>query len=958
MFRRARFWRLFAWGAVVLALLAGGLACRLSLGTGSQATAPPVATPTGAPTTTPAGGTNAPVRRPLGLPFGVWQPARLKAAPPGEHQTRPGEPPPAQATLWDRPTGQDLQPGQPVVPQGGDTYTRNIYERPFVENTQDTYFPDLDITEARLSLDAQWVYVTIVLYGLHPDVGFPQGSYGVELDLDRDGRGDLLVWVERGVQSTEWADTRVAVYVDADEDLGAARACLPDAPFNGTGYERLLYYEARGEDPDLAWARWVPGERPVVQLAFKRTLLEGRDQFTWWVWADGKLNWPAAMNFHDSIPFPNAGSPYPDHPLFPARAIARVDNTCRGAFGFEPTDEDLACHVCPPDREFPPDEPFKMCPSPEGPPVEGCTWDEDQDAWECPLTALATARARSPEAVDASATPSAGEGLVEAAGRSLLPEHLSRLLGPVDPTATALCRWNPYTCAWDCDDQCPIDLGALPGPLFEVCRPISIDDPSAGLLCGVGGEPPDIPRWERWTWSDTQCRWEQSCFSQPSLLWDKSDTCETIVAGVGPVPAEFLRGELAAIGLADLVPPDALMASILVCGRDLDGDGRVLPEDAEAIFRVNPGDELEVCVEAQCSLNCQTLTAPPDTQYQCPGGPDTGPLDESCTWVDGPFRTEAGTFAQCYIDDGDGSMTETLPDGTVTIDIDDSNLLYRWNDQNCAWELEECFYGPNCPAQCPMPPEGPDFCDNRVQLDDGRWLCTWFDVATVLIPPQICAWNEQTCAWACEDAQCPMPENGPDDATKEAVFGRSDWVCEPRPGDPGVWVCSLPASDAPPYLCTWNEQQCAWSCEVGVCQPPASPQDEGYCEQRGDGSWVCPGRGTFDECEWDTGECRWRCWNICQVDTNGPDGCDKVIPQGGNTWACITGTQNLTCTFNTNPNVCDWQCNLQCEIPSTPPPACTYKYKQLGLGYWECYDQNNNITRWRYNLSQCRWVQE
>ncbi len=875
---------------------------------------------------------------------------RLRQQPPQEHQTQPGEPPPPAATLWDRPTGQDLQPGRPVVPQGGDTYTRNIYERPFNEVAQDTYFPDLDIVEGRLSMDGSWVYVSIVLYGLHPEVGFPQGSYGVELDLDRDGRGDVLVWVEGGVQSTAWADTRVAVYLDADGDVGAARACLPDAPFNGSGYERLVYYEARGEDPDLAWVRWVAGERPMVQLAFKRTLLRGSTQFTWWVWADGKLNQATLMDFHDSILFPDAGSPYPDHPLFPVRDIARVDNTCHGAFGFEPTEEDLACNVCPPEGEFPPDEPFKMCPAPEGPPMEECTWDEARGVWVCPQ----------PSILYEEGSPSKGSFLAKLARplRALTGGRFAESTPPppvpLDPSDSVLCRWNPYACSWDCDNQCPSNFETLPDLCYPLEEAVSLPE----YLCGVGGDPPDVPRWEIWSWSDTQCRWEQRCFMQPSLIWDKSDTCEIIVGGIGPIPADFLRGELAAIGLSDLVPPEALVASILVCGRDLDGDGRVIPEDAETLFEVSPGDELEVCVEALCSLNCQTITAPPEDQGQCPGGPDIASLEESCTWVNGPFVTDAGTFAQCYIDDGDGRMTETLPDGTVTIDTDDTNLIYRWNEKTCSWDLEECLYGPQCPSQCPMPPEGPDFCDYRVPLEDGRWLCTWFDITSAVIPPQICAWNDQTCSWECEETQCPMPEEGPDEATKEAIFGRSDWECIPKPDEEGVWVCYLPDTDAPPYLCTWSEQLCGWSCEIGVCQPPASPQEEGYCEERDDGTWVCPGRGTFDQCEWDTEECRWRCWNICEVDTNGPDGCDQVIPLGGNTWACITGTKNLTCTFNTDPNVCGWECDLRCEIPSDPPPACTYKYRELEPGYWECYDPNNNVTRWRYDLTQCQWVKE
>ncbi len=848
--------------------------------------------------------------------------ATLKQQPKGQHKTQPGEPPPAQATLWDRPTGETLQPGQPVVPPGGDTYTRNIYERPFNEVAQDTYFPDLDIVEGRLSMDTQWVYASIVLFGLHPQTGFPQGNYGVELDLDRDGRGNLLVWVEGGVQSTEWADTRVAVYLDADEDVGAARACLPDAPFNGSGYERLVYYEARGEDPDLAWVRWVPGDQPVVQLAFKRSLLQGSTQFTWWVWADGKLNQSTLMEFHDSIPFPNAGSPYPDHPLFPVRDIARVDNTCRGAFGFEPTEEDLACNVCPPEREFPPDEPFKMCPAPEGPPKEGCTWDEAQQVWVCPYP------------------------FVEAAADA------STSAEPIDKIA---CRWNPYTCSWDCDDKCPI----VPSGIPEACDPVfppDEDSPTA-LICAVG-EGSDVDRWDLWRWSDTQCRWEQTCITQPSLLRDKAATCEIIIAGMGPVPADFLRGGMGARGLDDLIPPDAPVASLLICARDLNGDGRVVEERPDGVLEPAPGDEWEVCVEALCGLNCITITAPPEEEDQCPGGPDIASLEESCTWVNGPFTTDTGTFAQCYIDDGDGSMTETLSDGTITVDTDDTNLIYRWNPQTCSWDLEECLYGPNCPSRCPMPPEGPDFCDNRIQLEDGRWLCTWFDITTAVIPPQICAWNDQTCSWECEEISCPVPEGGPDDATKMAFFGRTDWVCTPQPGETGVWECILPDTDAPSYLCTWSEQQCGWSCEVAVCQPPTSPKDPGYCAERDDGTWVCPGRGTFDQCEWDTEECRWRCWNICEVDTNGPDGCDQVIPLGGNTWACITGTKNLTCTFNTDPNICGWECNLQCEIPSDPPPACTYKYRELGPGYWECYDQNNNVTRWRYDLAQCQWVQE
>jgi hypothetical protein len=79
---------------------------------------------------------------------------------------------------------------------GGENFTKNLYERPFNGNPMNTYFPDLDITRARLLRDSQWLYVEIRLVGQNPSGGLP-GAYGVEVDLNVDGRGDVLVMAAR-----------------------------------------------------------------------------------------------------------------------------------------------------------------------------------------------------------------------------------------------------------------------------------------------------------------------------------------------------------------------------------------------------------------------------------------------------------------------------------------------------------------------------------------------------------------------------------------------------------------------------------------------------------------------------------------------------------------------------------------------------------------------------------------
>ncbi len=252
------------------------------------------------------------------------------------HRMQPGALPAMSEKLFDAVCGPYLQPGQPVVPPRGDDYHVNLYERPMNAETQDTYFPELDIQQAQIGTDGTWIYVVLDLFGL-PDDGFPANvRYGVELDLDIDGRGDWLIWVQPPLGDV-WQVEGVQVYHDADDDVGEDRACRNDPPQDGTAYETRVFDAGWGEDADLAWARGRPGDPPQVHIAFKHDMIDRDPAFMWWVWADQGVNRPDWMDYNDHFTAEEAGSPFRANPNYPVKAIAEVDNTCHWVFGFKPT---------------------------------------------------------------------------------------------------------------------------------------------------------------------------------------------------------------------------------------------------------------------------------------------------------------------------------------------------------------------------------------------------------------------------------------------------------------------------------------------------------------------------------------------------------------------------------------------------------------------------------------------
>jgi hypothetical protein len=227
---------------------------------------------------------------------------------------------------------------------GGENFTMDLYERPFNANTMDTYFPDLDITRTRLLRDSQWVYVNIKLVGQNPAGGL-LGDYGVEVDLNVDGRGDVLVMAAK--PGATWSTDGVRVWEDSNHDVGAAHPIQSDAPVNGDGYETLVFDQGVGTDPDAAWARISPTDPNSVQIAFKRGVIDDDGNFTWGAWAmnESMLN-PAWFDYNDHFTIAEAGSPLSElTQYYPLKAFAEVDNTCRWGVGFTPTGSEPG--VCP-----------------------------------------------------------------------------------------------------------------------------------------------------------------------------------------------------------------------------------------------------------------------------------------------------------------------------------------------------------------------------------------------------------------------------------------------------------------------------------------------------------------------------------------------------------------------------------------------------------------------------------
>lgn len=224
----------------------------------------------------------------------------------------------------------------------GDLYDLNRFERPFTQDGM-VYLPALDIQELSIGKDTNWYYATLMLSGVEETTSSLNGDYGLELDLNKDGRGDILIWASPPY-STDWSTSPITTYTDPDGDVGGGDPLKADTPVTDDGYESVIFDGGQGADPDLAWVRLSPDSSKNLEFAFKPSLLNGSTAFLIGGWADGELKDPSRFNYNDHFTLDEAGSALHGDANYPIKAIYALDSTCRAAIGFTPNgSESLVC---------------------------------------------------------------------------------------------------------------------------------------------------------------------------------------------------------------------------------------------------------------------------------------------------------------------------------------------------------------------------------------------------------------------------------------------------------------------------------------------------------------------------------------------------------------------------------------------------------------------------------------
>ncbi len=161
------------------------------------------------------------------------------------------------------------------------------------------------------------------------------GQYAVEIDPNRDGRGEWLIRAD-GPTSTDWTMEGVRAWNDANTDVGGTIALSTDTGNHGDGYETLVFDQGTGDLIDGAWARVTPEDPTSVQIAFKLSMIGNASKYAMGAWAGTNLD-PAQFDHNDLMTHVEAGSPLTGYYVYPLKALAEIDNTCRLAIGFSPT---------------------------------------------------------------------------------------------------------------------------------------------------------------------------------------------------------------------------------------------------------------------------------------------------------------------------------------------------------------------------------------------------------------------------------------------------------------------------------------------------------------------------------------------------------------------------------------------------------------------------------------------
>jgi hypothetical protein len=290
------------------------------------------------------------------------------------HTMIPGEPVFLLAQLiTDCTIGNGVTVGDTIILSTGcDRWDYNKIERPFNDDFQN-YTPQTDISRAQIGYDETWFFAQAMTYfGEIVDPQPMNGTYGIELDLNLDGRGDVLVLADQ--PGDDWDVAGVQVWQDVDATVGADTPVMADDENPDGGYDEMIFDSGLGSDPDLAWARISPDDPNIVQIAFKRNLggEKDKEQFSWIMWA-GLIDFkPTDFDLVDT---------------FTETDVYGVDNTCSWTYGIPLQSLPNQCGVKVKEKaDEPEEEEHVICarvPLPLYKCIYGWTWDPNKCEYVC-----------------------------------------------------------------------------------------------------------------------------------------------------------------------------------------------------------------------------------------------------------------------------------------------------------------------------------------------------------------------------------------------------------------------------------------------------------------------------------------------------------------------------------------------------------------------------------------------
>jgi hypothetical protein len=279
---------------------------------------------------------------------------------PGPATTARAEPPTApvySATFNDSVTGTRAFTAKDgkrywTIEPGADSYQHDYYERPTVKPYKlvdgkfatDEYYEYLDIVNARVGFDSQYIYAAIKLFG--PNKSTSDGTntrvglvarYGFRFSTNADGRNGFLVVADqpeqKGAGNAAFRQKGVAAYRDSDGDVGG-RGLINGKPPSGRSVTRtdnpaesdgLNGYDVTvltdGKTPagaDAAWVRISPNDPTVVEFAidYRALGIASQDNLaSYFFWefeaVQGGPKDPKDYRWNDRLTAVEAGSPNP-----------------------------------------------------------------------------------------------------------------------------------------------------------------------------------------------------------------------------------------------------------------------------------------------------------------------------------------------------------------------------------------------------------------------------------------------------------------------------------------------------------------------------------------------------------------------------------------------------------------------------------------------------------------------